>query len=397
MTLHLLYGNAVSGDQRFDRPDLQNRLMRTLASSGGVKMFGLRRIGKSTLRQYVIEQLHQSGKPCAFVDAQGLHTIQDLLAELFRALPKDSKLTSKALALIAKDSPIRNMLEALAKGTKLGEHVLAAYWKEAYNSIRDALKTEKTEKATPAPLLIVDEFPFLLKNVLDADPKTGRDEVNQLLAAMREWRDAGMKMLLTGSIGITALSRRYDLSRDHLNDLLPFEVPELSEQGAQAFVLQATAEPSQGRWTAAHTAEFLKQTGVLYPSFLVKGLLEVGIDAPPPPEEFATIFAERVRPVMHEDFYQQFNKRFKLYGEISKAMQTQLVVPVLKRIMDAKEETPLDDLTLPEAHTRIDLAEVLDMLVEDGFIHFQEDAEANRLWKPASRLARLWWKRSRLA
>lgn len=36
------------------------------------------------------------------------------------------------------------------------------------------------------------------------------------------------------------------------------------------------------------------------------------------------------------------------------------------------------------------------MLVEDGFIHFSEDADANRTWRPASRLARLWWKRSRL-
>ena len=46
MALVPFYGNAVSGNQRFDRPALQNKLLRTLASSGGVKMFGLRRIGK---------------------------------------------------------------------------------------------------------------------------------------------------------------------------------------------------------------------------------------------------------------------------------------------------------------------------------------------------------------
>jgi hypothetical protein len=46
---------------------------------------------------------------------------------------------------------------------------------------------------------------------------------------------------------------------------------------------------------------------------------------------------------------------------------------------------------------RVHLALALDMLTEDGFLRFSEDAEGERLWKPGSRLARLWWKRARLA
>ena len=393
MALVPFYGNAVTGDQRFDRPELQKKLLRTLASSGGVKMFGLRRIGKSTLRLYVIEQMRATNRPVAFFDAQGLHSIQDLLGELFGALPRELDLKSCVLGFIAKDSPIRKALEALASGTKTGEALVSAYWREAYNGIRDALRATPT----PPPLLVIDEFSYLLKNILERSPKEGRDEIDQLLAAMREWREAGMKMLLTGSIGVTALSRRYGLGREHLNDLLPFDVPELAESEAREFIRQATAEPSRGRWTDEHASEFLKQSGVLYPSFLVKGLLEIGVESPPPPDDFAEIFAKNVRPVLHDDFYNQFNKRFKFYGEIDKDGQRKLVVPVLKRIMDTADGTRLDDLELAEGYSRIDLAEFLDMLVEDGFIHFTEDADANRTWVPASRLSRLWWKRSRLA
>lgn len=174
-------------------------------------------------------------------------------------------------------------------------------------------------------------------------------------------------------------------------------MPELTEDEAREFIRQATEEPSQGRWTEEHTREFIKQSGVLYPSFLVKGLLEIGVESPPPAAAFAEIFAKYVRPVLHEDFYNQFNKRFRFYGEIDKEGQKKLVVPVLKRIMEAADETRLDDFELAEGYSRIDLAEFLDMLVEDGFIHFTEDADANRTWVPASRLARWWWKRSRLA
>ncbi len=392
MALHLYYGNAVSGEQRFPRPALESKLIRTLEGSGGIKMFGLRRIGKSTLRLYVIETLKRQGKTVAYVNAEGIVGVADLLAELFAALPRESGLTGKVVSFIAKDSPIRSLMEALVSGTKIGENVVAAYWREAYNGIRNAL----AQTASP-PTLVIDEFSLMLKNLLERHPQTGVDDANQLLAAMREWRACGMKMLLTGSIGVTALARQYKLSREHLNDLLPFNVPELTEAQARDFIQQAAVTAGTGAWQPAHTTEFLKQVGVLYPSFLVKGLLEIGVAEPPPPDEFASIFAQSVRPVLHEDFYNQFNTRFRAYERIDPGCRSALIVPVLARVLGSEGASSLDDLSLPEPYTRIDLAEFLEMLVEDGFVSFTEDESGVRTWLPASRLVRLWWKRARLA
>lgn len=395
MPLTLFYGNAVSGDQRFERPQLQDKLLRQLSASGGVKMFGLRRIGKSTLRRYVVDTLRGRGQQVAFIDAQGLHSVADLLAALFAALPKEEGgLTHRMLSHIAKDSPIRSLMEALAKGTKIGENVVNAYWREAYNGIREALASSNAP-----PTLVVDEFSFLLKNMLERTGGGGADEANQLLAALREWRERGMKMLLTGSVGITALARKHGLQRDHLNDLLPFDVPELSDAEARAFIALAvkTAAPAGTAWTDAHTDEFLRQCGVLYPSFLVKGLLEMDLAAPTPPAQFAAIFANHVRPVLHEDFYIQFSKRFRSYDDIDPQCRQALVVPALKAVMSQPDGAPLEDLDLQAPYTRIDLAEFLDMLVEDGFVTFSEDEQGRRHWRPASRLALLWWRRSGLA
>jgi hypothetical protein len=74
-----------------------------------------------------------------------------------------------------------------------------------------------------------------------------------------------------------------------------------------------------------------------------------------------------------------------------------LFLPVLKKIMEAAENCNNDSLPCPEPFSRVHLALALDMLTEDGFLRFSEDAEGERLWKPGSRLARLWWKRARLA
>ncbi len=392
MSLILNYGNAVTGDQRFARPDLEAKLMATLAHSGGIKMFGLRRIGKSTLKLYAIEQLKAANKPVVHFDAQGLHTIEDLLGELFANVGREAGLTQKALGFLAKDSPVKHIVEALARGTPTGERVLAAYWREAYSAIRRGLSATENP-----PILVIDEFSWLLKNLAEQDPSEGPQAVNQLLAAMRGWRDAGMKMLLTGSIGVAALARQYGLETDHLNDLLPFHVPELTEAETRDFIQMVTEAASQGRWTEAHVDEFLKQSGARYPSFLVKGLLEVGVESPPPPEQFGEIFATQVRPILHDDFYHQFRKRFKVYGEIDKKAQTQLIVPALKLIMEAEHGTTLDGLSLPRSYTRTELSAFLEMLVEDGFVHFTEDVDGNRTWQPASRLAALWWQRAGLA
>jgi hypothetical protein len=65
--------------------------------------------------------------------------------------------------------------------------------------------------------------------------------------------------------------------------------------------------------------------------------------------------------------------------------------------MTADNPVEQADLPVGEPFTRVDLDVALGMLVEDGFVHFREDRDGNRLWKPGSQLARLWWKRARLA
>jgi hypothetical protein len=194
-----------------------------------------------------------------------------------------------------------------------------------------------------------------------------------------------------------ALARKHRLSIEHLNDLQPFAVPELTEKEARKFIRQATEAPSKGKWTGAHTDEFLRQSGVFYPCFLVRGLLEIGVEDPADPADFDTIFAEHVRPDLHADFYKQFDRRFTIYAGLLKGEQSRLILPALKAIMEADGACPHESIVCDASFTRVELALALDMLFEDGFIHFTEDANGLRLWKPASRLAKLWWNRSRLS
>lgn len=391
MVLELNYGNAVTGNQRFSRPDLEARFLRTLTSSAGIKMFGLRRIGKSTLRRLATEHFEREALPCVYIDGQGLHSLGDLLGRLGEVMPDESSVMKRALARLS-TGPGRIVIDAIAKGTGQEEETLSAHWRLVSDAIRDALKS-----GHPKPILVIDEFSYLIANMIARSPERGREDVDKLLASMREWRGEGMTMLLTGSIGLTGLARKYGLNLEHLNDLQPFVVPELTEEEAREFIREATATPSEGRWTDRHTDEFLQEVGVLYPCFLVRGLLEIGFDDPAPSGEIARIFADQVRPDLHADFYRQFNRRFKDYADLPRNERQDLLLPALKVVMETAAPCPHDMIACNAPFTRVDLALALDLLVEDGFINFTETADGERRWKPASRLAQLWWKRSKLS
>lgn len=390
MALQIHYGNAVSGNQRFSRPRLEKKLMHKLKHSAGIKMFGLRRIGKSTSRLYVCEQLKAQGIPFVYFDAQGLQSIEDMLAELFTTLNSvKSDIPNRVINFFAEKHPVRRAFEALISGSKTGERLTEALWQEAFKAIR--VCAEESARADKSLVLVIDEFAFLLRNILRNNPKSGKKEVESLLAGMREWRDNGMKMFLTGSIGVSALARKYDFDADHLNDLQSENVPELTQAEAREFIQQATTNNCD-YWQPDIIEAFLGQSGVYYPSFLVKGILETNIEQPDI-ESMPDFFAESIRPNLHNDFYQQFYKRFKLYAEINKNWQQKLLLPILKKILLAEQPVKQAEIEPAKGYTGVDLFNSLFMLEEDGFVSFIEDKDGHRMVKPASRLVQQWFRR----
>ncbi len=401
MALDLFYGNAVSGSQRFPRPDREADMLRKLTHTAGIRMFGLRRIGKSTMTLFAQEAMAREGYAVVKVDAQGMRSLDGLLFGVFSGLPKQGnsllgRITQWAGSDKGLPQALRTVLPKLLTGigSDPGEAAsITHYWPTISAQIVQALREDGTRM-----LLTIDELPYLLEKMLD-DEKQGAQQVNGLLASLREWRAAGMKMVLTGSIGMAGLARQHGFSTDHINDLSDFALPELSEAEASSFVAAATAGKSGGRWTEAHTAALLREAGVLYPCFLVKGLLAIDLASPPPPEAFGEIFATRVRPELHDSFLSQFNRRFKQYRKLPGDALRQGIVPILQQVMRAKSGSsgqPALVAAVAAPFDAMDAADFLAILQEDGFLQYSVTADEGREWAPASRLVTLWWKQAGL-
>lgn len=356
-------------------------------------MFGLRRIGKSTLRLYAVEELTHRGATVVFVDAQGIRSIGGFLSAVLSGLPEHGgfgdRLRKKLAEAAAIPGVVQTAIEALNGD---GNAAVSAYWQTISNLIVKAIG----ETGSP-PVLVVDELSFLVRNMGEDQPGKAAAEIDKLLAAMRMRREAGLRMLLTGSIGLTGLARTYGFNIEHLNDLQPFCPPELSEAEAKDFVHQATTPPPKGRWTDDHTDAFVAACDVLYPCFLAKGLIAIDRATPPAPEAFEAIFDEKVRPDLHDIFIKQLGTFFRRYRKDDPARARDLIVPVLRAVLtrDGGAGLPDADLPVEKPYDRIDLNEALEILTEDGFL-CQTVVNKKRVWWPGSRIATLWWDQSGL-
>jgi hypothetical protein len=140
-------------------------------------MFGLRRIGKSTLTLFAQEELQREGYTVIPVDAQGMQSFDQLLFGVFSAvLDGDgffTRITRWATSEEALPQVLRAGLGAAARGLARHDPETARsvgdYWPTISAQIVRRLRADQ-----PKLLLTIDELPFMLQNMIDNDKTHAR-------------------------------------------------------------------------------------------------------------------------------------------------------------------------------------------------------------------------------
>jgi hypothetical protein len=383
-------GAEVTGDKFFPRKGLEEEFDSAMTGGNGAKLFGLRRIGKSSEAAACCERLRQVGYIVVKEDAQGMTSEVALLQAILRQLPADG-LQTRVMKLIGDDNAItKTARDLLTKATGGKPEDVLAYFGPIMAAVENAIGH------SDRLVLVVDEFPWLCRSILQSDKERGKSRVDVLSAALRRWRSKGVPMLLMGSIGMVALGRQYDLDLSHLNDLSPLCVPPLEPDEAKALVDALAAGGNISGWTEDHTAALLDETVAFYPALLQKGFEQTTLGKRAAKiERFADVFADKVRPDFDGTYYQQFDKRRKLYRELPEPLPV-LLEGVLLTVMKAKSPVSWDDLYEKLTEGRevadADLGDALNILREDGFLAVRAQRDGSQHWRPASDLMTAWWK-----
>lgn len=381
-------GTNVTGEQRYSRPELEAEFDSAMTHSNGARLFGLRRIGKSTEALACVERLSGANPAPLLVqlDAQGCTSETKLLLDFLKALPEKTLLDRLTQAVGSDSTIAQGVREALKKLSGAPADV-QAYFPQIMHAVESAVEEKD------GIVLVIDEFPWLCRSILESDAQNGRSRVDVLLAALRRWRAKGVKMLLLGSIGMAALGRQYRLDLNHLNDLQWLDAPPLIREQAEDMVQALAAGGAVQNWTAEHSRQMLDECIALYPAIIQDAFRQLSLGKQAIRiERLPDHFAERIRPDLNAAFFTQFDRRLQLYRRLDEPMPK-----LLSDLLEAVLRRPNHQQTDPELRgafasiDQVDLGDALSILREDGFLSLRAPRLAPQEWRAASGLVTAWW------
>ena len=378
------YGNPVSGDHFWPRPEITQPIVEALLAGESIKLFGLRRTGKSSIMLEVEAELRKAGRKPVYVDVQGNDRVDQLCARLLAAIPATDK-TSRVTHLLAS--------ERVNKGINVFQRVLGRAPQgvpppTAVLQQIELIKGDLTKllaQHAGSIILLIDELPFLIDNMLDRGVPVA--DVNAFLATLRSWRQDGkLPMFLSGSIGLSWLIRERGIAREHFNDLINTLTPPPLEPDDARAMLKALAAEDCPWMTDEIITVVVDESAATYPSFLQFAFGRLKDRKPRTAEDVRRIFEMYVRPSLDEDFYAQFDTRLNRFGPEYRPAARDVL-----RLIDKNGDKPAQLSAIDQvlgSYGALDRDDILSTLVEDGFIATDTKAQTVAFSSP---LIRTWW------
>lgn len=218
-TLAPAVSNWVTGDKFFDRVDETAALREDLEAGTHILMSGQRRMGKTSIAREVGRRLSSQQDPWhfLFVDADGCedesHLISLLAGEVATHDRQNKKVRSWAKALFGATRKISEIAVG-ELSLSIRNSMTSGSWQNHGDELLRSLAGER-----PC-LLVIDELPNLLMKI---ERTKGKDGVENLLRWLRRALQSGdiggLRVVISGSIGLTPLVKRLGLA----NTISPFE------------------------------------------------------------------------------------------------------------------------------------------------------------------------------
>ncbi len=388
----------IPTDPRLHNPNFlfrEKEIVRILAQwdeGSSVLLTGIRRTGKSELMKAALWRYAQQGQQVVYLNLEAEDDLarfyQNLLQALLSNLPASLRrqLEQGLLAVLKVPDGLMRWLRQQISEVNIAEMAdvkfqpppgeqLQRYWQPITEQMAAHLKTLGGQKA---PVLGLDELPFMLENLLGKG--VSPTELSVMLASLRTLRDTGLRLIIGGSVSFENLLTLRKIPHSILGGLFRLPVQPFSRAEAEAYLSQALT----GKFAA--TPDAVALTLDTLPDFvpeilkIAKGFLITCEDLPAC--EYS--LTNEVMPGVRRTFLQQFDERLaKNYtsGELACA---HIILDEIARGEEAGVR--LNGQVLPPGYQQ-----VLGLLQYDNFIVDSPDFS----WRFSLRLIRLWWRASR--
>ena len=214
-------GRWVSGNDFFDRESELRILDARVRAGNHTLLTGQRRMGKTSIARELGRRLEAQGWVFLFTDVEGATCAEDVIADIAEAVHPVRSISSRfATAMQRWFTGNIEEVSALDFRIKIRAGLSAGTWRR----YGEQLIGDCAAHDNPI-LLVIDELPIFLKRVLGQEGGAGRvDEfLSWLRGVVQRLSTGSLVLLVSGSIGLEPLVRRLGIP-DRINHLDPFRL-----------------------------------------------------------------------------------------------------------------------------------------------------------------------------
>jgi hypothetical protein len=373
-----------------------DELVERLQDGGSARVFGLRRIGKSSLIAETRDRLISNhSRLVLWIDLQKQANVAGVLKQILGGITNDHQgVAGKFMSWFETTSSIPKGVKARTKAmleSKLdaaGASDVDAYAEAMFEQIGTIFAAMDP---VDRPILIFDELPFLIMNAIEGATDKNKGEVvarlNRFLALLRHWRSAevGIAMTISGSFAMTWLGREHGIKDEHNHDCTRIHIDEMSHPEARAMVEAMAAHCSLPGWTTDSADALLDLVPACYPGVIQFAFDALRYKSSVSAADIRDRHCDAVERGIEDTYHSQFITRFNRYS----AEERHAASALFDALNGAPDHTIDHKTALARLQSRIDekrTEDLLRFLDGDGFVI----ATRKRGVRFASGLAEAW-------
>ncbi|WP_375447376.1 AAA family ATPase [uncultured Fibrella sp.] len=389
-----IIGQAVSGSDFFDRPQVIKRIRRAIRNGNQVYLSAPRRVGKTSIMHHLSDN-PEPGEHYVYAITQSVDSLDGFYKELAKQV-----IGSDAFGRLGRTGKtIKNGFTDLLQRISLKVNVPMVGELSLDKGTQTSIQTDFTTLLEELDLeggkliILVDEFTETLDNILI---KHGKQEAKRFLQSFRELMHnrkltGHVQFLLTGSIGLQPLVKKLEAT-DLINQLNIIDVPALTEDEA-CHLFRQLVDQEDVTIDDETVRYILRKIDWLMPFHVQLLALEVidvhesagsPIDQRKADKAFDQVFHQRNK-IYFEQYYDRLKKRLELgpeYQFVHELLNRAANVPTLDKAI-------VHDLAVKHAFADQYKA-TLESLLYDGYLHETADGSAYRF---NSSILKTWWKK----
>jgi len=362
------------------------RIQTALQRKESILLVGIRRIGKTQLMKEICRRHDGPTKP-VYLDVIDYTSLSKFYSDLLSKMPGPLLQHAANLLQAAQSTPEkimnwlrRHITKARYKGSEIDlrdadEAAIIRYWEPIAEAMLKSL--ESSSDSGEIPFFAIDEFPFMLENLL-VRRKVPAEDVTIALATLRKLRVGGIPMILSGSISLENLLTLHNIPHTVLGalqreNLRPFSYPEARIYLETRLTNHPTAVKIDDVLNRLpdHIPDFLNQS-----AHFLSGL--------PDADNVDVVMDNEVLPAIWRSFNEQFQERLnKNYpGE---------ELPCAEQLLDQLAKAPETGVSIGTSKLSTAHRRALTKLKYDMFIEEASDYG----FRFTLKLLRLWWRNQR--